>query len=1159
MMMTAPIALGPYRLIDKIGQGAMGDVWRAVHVIQQVPIAIKIMRNEPISSRARQAFLNEIAQIAKLDHQGIVLVFDHGVVTEQDAYSSNETLRSGHPYIAMEYAKRGSLDLLDEVLTWRDLLGITRALLVALAHAHARGVVHRDIKPGNILLGSDADLRPSIKFSDFGLARNLGAHDQPGTGMRIVGTPEYMAPEQIEGLWRDQGPWTDLYAIGCVAFELAGGQTPFHGTTHKVIASGHLSSPIPTLSALSPVPEGFQGWIERMLAKDPHARFQCAADARHALDELAAGADDELGTVARQSRAQEASPTWTFLDLPPPRSKRSSPNAGSAMHPDDAPPIPSDWRDLVLPSEDAPLVGTGLSLFGLRTHRMIGRERERDLLWQRLRDVSTSGRPGMMILKGPSGHGKHRLAQWLMETAHEAGAADVLEATHSEIPGPAHGIPRMIAGRLKCMGLSATEVISRTREILTLQGVDDPFEWEHLGRILLSTSGAISSQMSIPQGTATERQALMARFLERLTLHRPVVIHISDAQWGLQALGLVQRMLKPRGDSLPLLFIVTCDTEALEDRPAERRALGLLKDVPDLQTLEIGPMPPDDQEALVRDLLRVEPGLARSVQERSGGSPLFAIQIVEDWVRRGVLQPGENGFCLPAGEATALPDSIHEVWQDRLTQAIEGLGEDAGRALAIAAALGMEVEDEDWQGACAALNASPPAGLIGRLVSNGLAETRTLGWTFAHGMLRESIERATGEQWAEINRGCANMLAGRSPRPGISERIGRHLVAAGDTEGSLAPLLDGAWESIRLGHYHRASDLLQRRNQMLDQIGLTETDHRWGQGWNAQCLVHESLRNLEAGEALATRFADAARRHSWSRLLAKAYRWRGMISSLLGDQSQADAMFARAAGFVQEDDPLERAHILRHWARTMRLMGDGKEALSHLREAQELLTQIGNDLELAHCAHDAAAILQSLSGDHRGAEQQLASALEIYERLGHATGVGDCWNGLAEVHRQRGDLAAAEDAYQTAHTHLARGGAIRAIVPVLNRGLIRLQRDDFIEAEAVFTDSLVTVGDGGREDLEAYCHIGLLSCLAHRCEWERFDHHLSLAKKILTRTGMADRDLAWPAERGGDRAVAEGERRRAEEAWKIAQDQWHRVGATEQANRLAKRLGQKDA
>ena len=1131
----------------------MGDVWRAVHVLQQVPIAVKVMRNEPITSRARQAFVNEVTQIAKLDHQGIVRVFDFGDVTAMDADASEGIIRAGHPYIVMEVAKRGSLDHLDEILTWRDLLGIIRSLLSALGHAHARGVLHRDIKPGNILLGSDADLRPSIKLTDFGLARTHIGDDGPGTGMRIVGTPNYMAPEQIEGLWRDQGPWTDLYALGCVAYELASGQPPFTGSTNRQVTAGHLSSPVPPLTALSPVPDGFEDWLQRMLAKDTHERFQCAADAAHALDQLADV--DGLASVAQRKGARTASPTWTFLDLPPPVSSRAKPVAGTVFHPEDAPPIPSDWRELERRSEAAPLMGSSLSLFGLRTHRMVGRHTERDALWQRLQDVSTSGRPGAVLLKGPSGYGKQRLANWLMELAHEAGAASVMEAQHSEIPGPATGLPRMLAHEIQTIGLSATELIGRTEAVLRLHGVLDSFEWEHLGRMLLSASGAVSNQMHVPAGNTAERLALITRYIERKSIHRPIVLHIANAQWGFEALSLVQKLLQARADRLPLLVVISCDTEALEHRAAERRALETLEGLPDLDTVHVGAMPAEDQDALVRDLLRVETGLARSVTKRSSGSPLFAIQLVEDWVRRGVLQPGANGFSLSAGENTALPDSIHEVWQGRLQQALRDLDHASRDALTVAAALGHEVEEDDWASACTVLNIKRPTRLVSRLVSNGLAHLSSTGWSFTHTMLRESIERRSGDQWAAINRGCANMLAGRTPEPGMQERMGRHLVAAREYEDALAPLLAGAWEAIRMGDSFRAGDLLEIREQMMAAIQLPESDSRHGDGLHASCAVAANLGDSQKGRVLASQFADSARRYNWQALLSPAFRMRGFIAYITGDHSQADAMYARAASFVVEGDHHERANVLRHWARALRTMGDAEAALNHLTRAAELFAQVGDELEVAHCDHDLAATIQSINQDDTRAEQHLNRALEIYGRLGSPAGVGDCWNGIAEIHRQRGNLAAAEDAYQTAFTHLSRSGSFRAIVPKLNRGLIRLQRDDFDKASEIFSDCLSTIGGGNDHGLEAYFRLGLLSCTAHAREWEQFDHHLGRAEDILSSSGMADRDLAWPAEEGGDRAVAEGERTRAERAWRLAQEQWRRIGATEQADRLAARLG----
>src|SRR5690606_15752040 len=118
-----------------------------------------------------------------------------------------------------------------------DVRGVLLSILDALAHAHARGVVHRDIKPGNILLGGHDDLRPGVKLADFGLAR--GSEDF-GEERSVAGTPVYMAPEQFRGAWRSFGPWTDLYSLGIVAWELVCGKPPYVDSNVRNLGALHL-------------------------------------------------------------------------------------------------------------------------------------------------------------------------------------------------------------------------------------------------------------------------------------------------------------------------------------------------------------------------------------------------------------------------------------------------------------------------------------------------------------------------------------------------------------------------------------------------------------------------------------------------------------------------------------------------------------------------------------------------------------------------------------------------------------------------------------------------------------------------------------------------------------------------------------------------------
>ena len=209
-------------------------VWRAIHREQGVPVAVKVLtaHTDP------EEFRNEVQSVAALYHPGVVMVFDHGLV---DAYAAAQTqgrLEENAPWLAMELASKGSLKDLRRNLSWADIRSLLINVLDALAHAHARGVIHRDIKPGNILLGGPEDHRPGLKLADFGLARGI----ESTQALRDVrGTPAYMSPEQVLGNWRAFGPWTDLYALGCVAWELITGAPPYAGEDFRNVAAQHLA------------------------------------------------------------------------------------------------------------------------------------------------------------------------------------------------------------------------------------------------------------------------------------------------------------------------------------------------------------------------------------------------------------------------------------------------------------------------------------------------------------------------------------------------------------------------------------------------------------------------------------------------------------------------------------------------------------------------------------------------------------------------------------------------------------------------------------------------------------------------------------------------------------------------------------------------------
>ena len=265
-----------------LASGGAGQVWEATHRDRGTAVAVKLLPPEVLASPALRATLTtEIRAVAALNHPNVIAVLDQGRVGAGAAVMSAGQLTEGSPYLVMELARGGNLLPECGRLAWADVAPILDALLGALAAAHARGLIHRDLKPDNVLVDHPDDLRPGLKLTDFGLALALGEVDA-----RVAGTPSYMAPEQCRGAWRAIGPWTDLYALGCTAWALLTGGPPFEGELRRVLLRQLHETP-GAFRPVRAVPEGVEPWLRRLLAKRPVDRFAYAAEARAALRALA--------------------------------------------------------------------------------------------------------------------------------------------------------------------------------------------------------------------------------------------------------------------------------------------------------------------------------------------------------------------------------------------------------------------------------------------------------------------------------------------------------------------------------------------------------------------------------------------------------------------------------------------------------------------------------------------------------------------------------------------------------------------------------------------------------------------------------------------------------------------------------------------------------
>ena len=266
--------IGPYLVEGVLGRGGMATVYRAHDPRHGRVVAVKVLRADVAGLLARERFAREIAIVARLSHPAILPLYDSGSFTRDD----------GTPvvYYTMPCLSGRSLrDRLREApqLPLDEAVAVAREVAAALAYAHAAGVVHRDIKPENILLEEGG-----ARVADFGVARALGeaGGERLTTSGLVVGTPTYMSPDQ--GWGRPLDGRADVYALGCVLYEMLAGTPPFTGATSQAIFARHAAAEVPPLATVRPeVGSGLERVVLRALAKAPADRFPSAAQLEAAL------------------------------------------------------------------------------------------------------------------------------------------------------------------------------------------------------------------------------------------------------------------------------------------------------------------------------------------------------------------------------------------------------------------------------------------------------------------------------------------------------------------------------------------------------------------------------------------------------------------------------------------------------------------------------------------------------------------------------------------------------------------------------------------------------------------------------------------------------------------------------------------------------------
>ena len=316
MILVQGTLLGKYRVAERLGEGGMGVVYVGRHEMLGHRVVVKVLRPE-LSSHAGivQRFFNEAQAATAIRNPGIAQVFDFGTAPDGRAYFVMELLEG--ETLAARLKHRWRHDHAEICRLGRQIANVLQA-------AHAAGITHRDLKPENLFLVPDSEVigGERVKVLDFGIAKLTGDAHPSGvkthTGM-MMGTPNYMSPEQCRSA-SSADARSDIYALGCILFELACGRPPFVGGGLGDIVGAHLHEPPPLPQTLAPdIPAGLSELIVKMLAKRPDARPQTMTAVSQTLDEIL--------------RAPTALPVHAQMPLPVPQSALSLPH--------DLPPQPA--------------------------------------------------------------------------------------------------------------------------------------------------------------------------------------------------------------------------------------------------------------------------------------------------------------------------------------------------------------------------------------------------------------------------------------------------------------------------------------------------------------------------------------------------------------------------------------------------------------------------------------------------------------------------------------------------------------------------------------------------------------------------------------------------------------------------------------------------
>lgn len=1021
-----------------LGSGGMADVFRARDRLLDEQVAVKVVRREVMTTgEFRSRFEREVAVSAAVVHPNLVPVHDLG------------ELPDGRPYLALALADAGSLlELRRRNPPWPVLRRLVDQVLAALACLHSRGILHLDVKLSNVLLRRVEGNRLHAWLSDLGLARAL-ARREAFQGA-LAGTLSYMPVEVLLRRYAEIGPPSDLFAVGVLLYRLVAGANPFKENSVPAHINKRYRPPrqLPVRRGLV-VPPGLEEIVLNLVQPDPRSRYDLAADVRAALAELprlSSEAEELSPDPGSPGDRLSAPPTDMVLDDGGELSQERQETFGhvTGVPPWNRPsPGPIPFRPPPEPGRGA-RARASLPLFSLREVPMVGRDAERQRIWDLAREVVVDRRPRALVIRGETGVGKSRLVRSITRPLEEGGYATQVEVSFTEGGGPGDGYAGAVARLLRITDQDPRNTRSRLERWIARDERRRDSQ-TILEATLLQRWGQPEPDTE-PAPPAVAREYLL-KHLGRQAWRGFSVLVIEDCHWAASeddGAALAASVLQL---GLPVLVILTARSDRMEWEPV---AMSAVRSVMALGAEEISleRIAPSQMAELVEECLTLEESLAAEVVRRSEGNPLFARELIGQWCQQGALRPDAPGlrppppghevrFVLEAPDEDSIPEDIRALLAGRLSNLVRHTRNAArvGDALDIVGVAGAGVP---W----GVLQRAAGEGLE-ELVDAGLVVNRRGVVAIDHPLmgqlLRERVQGADAtrahvalaEAWSEVATDFRGHL-----------EIGRHLLAAGQHEPAVEPLtiaVEGLRYAGTVAELRSAALSLNRATG-----GAGRTDRPWylaqlalaraelGVGTRQKALERiEYLLSLDPGGGIAVevaaQYVDTLEYEARARLGLPALE--AVESELDSVSNHIRALFYKAQAtcllHLKRTGPAERpirkaldlaqgrvlrAELLLQLGRCLDTT-DLDQAIQHAGEAEYIASRIGyRSLQAEALAVKAWAL--GAQGRWEEGRAMAEEAERIALAIGFHTHVPLCRNARAECLRFQGRLREAETLYR---------------------------------------------------------------------------------------------------------------------------------------------------